>query len=120
FEGTFQPQQPLSTFNEKVGSAANGTWRLHIADDTQGGVGSLRCWSLLISPAACADGGGACESCPENRVIHGTLGNGSLVQTNRLFRDADNSVCGLPKACPGLTGVLGNRAYEAYTFENGE
>jgi hypothetical protein len=116
----FRPEQALSAFNEKSGADANGTWRLRVADDTAGGVGSVRCWSLLLSPTACSDGGGACESCPEERIILGTLGVGGLVQTNRLFRDGTNSECGVAKACPQPTGALGDRFYDAYTFENGE
>ena len=120
FVGTFRPEQPLSAFNEKFGADVNGTWRLHIADDTPGAVGSIRCWSLLISPTACNDGGGACESCPENAVIRGTLGVGSLSQDGRLNRDSNTSSCGSAKACPGVVGAGINRHYDAYTFENAE
>jgi autotransporter-associated beta strand protein len=120
FEGVFRPEQSLAAFNEKFGADANGTWRLRVADDTAGGVGSVRCWSLFVSPTACSGGGGACESCPEDSVIHGLLGVGSLVQTNRLVRDGTNSTCALVKVCPGVTGALGDRFYDAYTFVNGE
>ena len=119
FEGTFRPEQPLSAFNEKSGLDVNGTWRLHVADDTPGAVGSVRCWSLFLSPTVCDNAGGTCESCPENRVIRGTLGAGSLVQTTRLNRDTIISACGSHKTCPGLAGGVGNRFYDAYTFENG-
>ena len=120
FVGTFRPEQALSAFNGKSGAAVNGTWRLRVADDTAGAVGSLRCWSLFISPTVCTDGGGACESCPENTTITGTLGTGSLVQTGRLTRDSTNSTCALRKVCPGVFTATGDRAYDAYTFENGE
>jgi autotransporter-associated beta strand protein len=120
FVGTFRPEESLSAFSEKSGTTVNGTWRLRIADDTAGTAGSLQCWSLFISPTACTDGGGACESCPQGRVISGILGTGSLVQTNRLSRDGNPSTCGPQKACPGPTGALGNRAYDAYVFENGD
>ncbi len=120
FVGTFRPEQALSAFDEKFGPAANGIWRLRIADDTAGTAGSLQCWSLFISPTTCTDGGGACESCPQGRVITGILGTGSLVQTNRLIRDANPSTCGPQKTCPGPTGALGNRPYDAYVFENGD
>jgi autotransporter-associated beta strand protein len=119
FVGTFRPEQPLNVFNEKFGAEANGTWRLRVADDTAGGLGSVRCWSLLISPTACGNSGGGCEACPEDSVIRGILGVGSLVQTNRLVRDSIKSVCGLSKGCPGATGPLGDRSYDAYIFENG-
>ncbi|MBI1840884.1 MAG: autotransporter-associated beta strand repeat-containing protein [Verrucomicrobia bacterium] len=120
FAGSFRPEQALAVFNEKSDAAVNGTWRLRVADDTPGAVGSVRCWSLFLSPTACNDGGGACESCPEDRVIRGMLGVGSLTQTKRLIRDGTNSVCGVNKSCPGATGASGDRFYDAYTFENGE
>jgi autotransporter-associated beta strand protein len=120
FVGTFRPEQPLSVFHEKFGADVNGVWRLRVADDTAGGLGSVRCWSLLISPTACGNSGGGCESCPEDRVIRGILGVGSLVQTNRLVRDGNRSICGVSKICPGITEMPGDRFYDAYTFENGE
>ena len=120
FVGTFRPEQSLGIFNEKSGSSVNGTWRLRVVDDTPGGVGSVRCWSLILSPTACTDGGGGCQSCPEDRVIRGVLGVGSLVQTNQLSRDGTASVCGVFNACPGDFGTVANRFYDAYTFENGE
>ena len=120
FVGTFRPEQALSAFNEKFGSAVNGTWRLRIADDTPGAVGSLRCWSLSLSPTVCSDGGGGCESCPESRTIVGVLGTGSLVQSNRLFRTGVVHSCGDVLICPGLSGGTSARFYDAYTFENGE
>ncbi len=120
FRNTFRPEEPLAIYRGKFGGNVNGTWHLNITDDTATALGTLHCWSLIIFPTACTDGGGTCESCPENRVITGVLGNGSLVQTNRLFRDGNNSDCGPQKTCPGVTGALGNRAYDAYVFENGE
>ncbi len=48
--GAFRPEQPLTAFAGKSGpGAANGIWRLRIADDTAGHTGSLQCWSLFIS-----------------------------------------------------------------------
>ena len=119
FVGSFRPEEPLSTFNGKIGSAVNGVWTLHVVDDAAGSSGSLQCWSLNIFDTVCTVGGGACESCPENRTIRGTLGNGSQVQTNMLFRNGIASVCGTHKVCPGNGGVA-NRLYDAYVFENGE
>ena len=62
FVGTFRPDQPLVTFNAKFGSAVNGTWRLRIFDDFTLDTGTLHCWSLFLSEAVCADGGGACTT----------------------------------------------------------
>jgi subtilisin-like proprotein convertase family protein len=61
--GTFRPEQPLSTFDNKSGDAVNGTWRLRITDDYYSGSGGvLACWSLFLAEASCADGGGVCSS----------------------------------------------------------
>jgi subtilisin-like proprotein convertase family protein len=120
FSGTFRPEQALSNFVGKVGSQANGTWTLRIADDTAGGVGTLHCWSLFIAQAAGVDGSGQCESCPENRTIAGFLGTGSQVQSNRLFRDGIAHVCDEVRSFPGLSGAAGARFYDAFVFENGE
>jgi autotransporter-associated beta strand protein len=121
FVGTFRPEQTLAGFNEKTGAAVNGVWRLRVADDTLGTVGTVRCWSLFLSPTTCTDGGGGCESCPDNRTIRGVLGPGSLTQTNQLNRNLTASICGVNKACPGsVAGSPTNRFYDAYTFENGD
>jgi autotransporter-associated beta strand protein len=121
FVGTFRPEQALSNFVGKVGSAANGTWTLRISDDNAiGNPGTLHCWTLNLAQAVCGDGRGQCESCPENRTIYGTLGNGSLIQSNRLFRDGEYHFCGMTPSYPGLSGGITNRYFDAYTFENGE
>ncbi len=36
-------------FIGKSGAAVNGTWRLHIDDDTGGDGSTLQCWSVSIS-----------------------------------------------------------------------
>lgn len=48
FAGTFRPEGALSAFNGKTGAAANGTWRLRIADTFVIDTGTLQCWSLTI------------------------------------------------------------------------
>jgi autotransporter-associated beta strand protein len=123
FVGTFRPEQPLAAFNEKTGSAVNGVWRLRVADDTPGGVGSIRCWSLQLSPTACGNQDGGCESCPENRLISGVIstnGPGNPAQLGRLERDGVASVCSVAKACPGFVDLVTARHYDAFVFENGE
>ena len=57
FVGTFQPEGSLATFNGKTGSAVNGTWKLRVTDDVGQDVGTLQCWSLLITPVVCTKGG---------------------------------------------------------------
>ena len=49
FVGGFRPEQPLSTFNGKSGTAANGTWKLRIQDSFAGDTGTLMCWSIVVN-----------------------------------------------------------------------
>jgi autotransporter-associated beta strand protein len=117
FVGTFRPEQPLSAFNEKFGTDANGIWTLRIADDTPGGVGSLRCWSLIINGTACTPGDGPCETCDQSIV--GTIAPGDLRQNNRLTRNGVTSTCAAIKPCPGeVVPAEGIIHYDAYTFTN--
>ncbi len=60
FVGVFQPQSPLAVFVGKSGTNVNGAWQLHMVDSFGGFSGALECWSLLLTPAACTDGGGQC------------------------------------------------------------
>ena len=61
FVGIFHPDQPLAAFAGKSGTNVNGTWKLLVIDNL--GVtspGFIECWSLILTPAACVDGGGQC------------------------------------------------------------
>jgi uncharacterized repeat protein (TIGR01451 family) len=60
FQGTFQPEEPLAAFVGKSGTNVNGIWQLHVVDGAPFDVGSIQCWSLNLTPAVCADGGGPC------------------------------------------------------------
>ena len=60
FTGSFRPQQPLSIFIGKSGAGVNGTWNLHVIDQAAFDVGTIQCWSLLLSQPSCTDGGGQC------------------------------------------------------------
>jgi uncharacterized repeat protein (TIGR01451 family) len=60
FIGTFKPETPFVVFEGKSGSSVNGTWQLHAVDQVQFDSGVIQCWSLFLSPAICADGGGQC------------------------------------------------------------
>jgi subtilisin-like proprotein convertase family protein len=48
FAGAYIPEQALSAFIGKSGSAMNGSWGLRIADTAGGDTGQLNCWSLII------------------------------------------------------------------------
>jgi len=116
FVGTFQPESPLSVLRGKSGIDVNGTWRLRIADDTAGGVGTLHCWSLIIFPTICTPGGGQCEECSGGPFV-GSITNTDAVQTDRLTRISPGSVCESNKPCPGTT-TAGAIHYDAYSFTN--
>lgn len=115
FVGTFRPEQALSAFIGMTGSNVNGTWRLIINDDSGGAVGTLRCWSLFISPTECSPGGGECSTCPG--LFTGSLSIPDGIQTGRLTREGFGSTCASPKDCPGLEHALA-RNYNVYNFTN--
>lgn len=118
FVGTFRPEQSLAAFNEKSGLDVNGLWTLRVTDDTPGAVGSIRCWSLILSPTACTPGSGICELCPEI-TINSAIGGGlSPLQTNYVTITGTGSTCAAPKVCPG-TFPLEDLPYENFTFKNG-
>lgn len=52
FAGAFRPEQMLSAFAGKSGTAVNGTWRLRVVDDSDIATGSIQCWSLWITSVA--------------------------------------------------------------------
>lgn len=91
FVGTFRPEGALAAFIGKSGAAANGTWKLRITDDFLGDTGTLHCWSLFISGATCADGGGEC-TLPQaaqpkmvNMSTRGEVGTGDNVMIGGLI-----------------------------------
>jgi subtilisin-like proprotein convertase family protein len=49
FSGSYQPQQPLSTFSTQD---ANGTWTLKVSDGSPGDSGSVLGWSISINSYA--------------------------------------------------------------------
>jgi len=119
FVGAFQPEQSLAVFNGEFGTNVNGLWTLRVADDAGGAVGTLRCWSLFLTPTVCAPGGGSCESCPE-RTIFGVISDRSPMQDGRLFRNGSRNACAAAKNCPGPE-VLGIQyPFNTYTSVNGE
>ena len=51
FTGSFRPESPLSAFN---GVGASGNWALKVVDSGPADTGSIRAFSLAISPLTCA------------------------------------------------------------------
>ena len=60
FIGTFQPEQPLSTFLPAFGTNLNGVWQLDVLEEFSDDAATLECWSLNVEPYLCTDGGGEC------------------------------------------------------------
>jgi len=61
FIGAFTPYEPLSIFEGMTKEEVSGRWRLHIIDIAAQDVGELDCWTLMLAPILCPDGGGECE-----------------------------------------------------------
>jgi len=113
FAGTFAPEENLSAF---TGELSTGTWRLFVDDTVAGDTGTLQCWSLLLAPAACSDGGGECESCLAS--VAGTLTGSSPTMDVRLSRNGITSGCGNDKDCPGTLGGANPIRYAIHEFTN--
>jgi hypothetical protein len=60
FTGSYRPEEPLSAFSGRSGTAANGTWTLVGVLEDFFASAELECWSLNISQPTCSDGGGLC------------------------------------------------------------
>jgi uncharacterized repeat protein (TIGR01451 family) len=60
FADSFKPTQPLAVFTGKSGANVNGIWQLRASDQFQGDFAAIQCWSLIITPTLCTDGGGQC------------------------------------------------------------
>jgi subtilisin-like proprotein convertase family protein len=115
FVGPFRPEQQLSAYVGKSGFDVNGSWKLIVRDDSAGSAGTLRCWSLFISPTDCTGGGGGCDTCPG--IFIGSVTNTDAFQAGRLTRDGTASSCDVPKACPGVEDPA-PRNYDVYNFTN--
>ncbi|HVT17063.1 MAG TPA: S8 family serine peptidase [Thermoanaerobaculia bacterium] len=51
FTGSWQPNAPLAAF---LGEDPNGTWELHATDHFMGDTGSIRAFSITVTPAVCS------------------------------------------------------------------
>jgi autotransporter-associated beta strand protein len=112
FVGTFRPEVALSNL---ISLTVAGDWRLRIQDNFgSGSVDTLRAWSLFLYGTSCGVGAGECDVCLP--LITNSITLADLTQTNRIFRNSQESSCGSPKLFPGtVAGVL---HYDAYTFTN--
>ena len=60
YAGVYRPEQPLSALAGLSGADINGVWKLRVIDDVGIDSGTLHCWSLMLTPKVCSDGGGEC------------------------------------------------------------
>jgi uncharacterized repeat protein (TIGR01451 family) len=84
YVGSFQPQEPLSTYDLFSGTNLNGIWTLTVIDELSGNPSSLNCWSLNISPEVCLDGGGECPGADLSLTM-AAIPNVVLVNNNLVF-----------------------------------
>jgi uncharacterized repeat protein (TIGR01451 family) len=125
FVGSFRPEQALTAFYGKTGSALNGQWRLQVMDVETGDAGTLQCWTLAIHPSVCQDGGGDCRTdvavsataSPEP-ASQGFDLTYNVVVTNQALIGAANVrfTNSLP---PGVTFVSATATQGSCTFNNG-
>jgi subtilisin-like proprotein convertase family protein len=110
FSGSFRPEQALSAFNGKFGSAVNGNWKLVVADDEAGTTGSIECWTLTILTVNCTSGGGECAvpTAPEMDVE----GNGVSIA------DGDATPSATDHTDFGSVAVSSGTVVRTFTIEN--
>jgi subtilisin-like proprotein convertase family protein len=112
--GNFAPEVngALSAFN---GINANGNWTLNVSDNASNNTGSLRRFSLIITPLA------ACPLCTDQIGNLGTAPPGGTTGTlaTRLFRPGTPSAncAGVVPPEPLNTGT-GPFIYNAHTYTN--
>jgi subtilisin-like proprotein convertase family protein len=124
--GTFRPQNALTAFNGKSGSALNGTWLLKAEDGFAGDVGAIQCVHLTITTSGCPTGPGVCAGSAPQLAVQSTSvsgGNGdSDVDFNENFNlnvalantgtaDATGVSATLSSTSPGVVILSGTSAY---------
>lgn len=114
FTGSFRPEEPLAAF---ISEDADGAWKLIMTDDANNDIGVLNCWTLDLYPVTCtAESASSCQPCTAQTL--GALNAQSPTMPNRIFRDANPSVCGETKLCPGTSVAAGPFRYATHTFTN--
>ena len=118
YAGVFRPVGILPLVRGMPESDVENRWYLHVEDTATGNTGTVACWSVLLYPAVCGDGGGICEACPE--PINDTVGLVEIPGTGRLGRldpEAGPTMCGEEPALDYFT-VPGDFYFRTYTFFN--
>jgi len=118
YVGVFRPVGILPLVRGMPEGEVENRWYLHVEDTATGNTGTVVCWSVFLYPAACDDGGGVCEACPE--AINDSVGLVEIPATGRLGRldpEAGPTACGDEPALDYFT-VPGDFYYRTYTFFN--
>jgi len=84
FVGSYQPQNPLSTFLPISGTNLNGVWQLNVTEAFLDDPATLECWSLNVEPYVCQDGGGQCPGSALSLTMSASP-NPVLVNSNVVF-----------------------------------
>jgi uncharacterized repeat protein (TIGR01451 family) len=100
FIGSFKPAQPFSAFIGKAGTNINGTWHLHVVDQAAFDIGTIQCWTLLLTPSVCTDGGGECPG--SDLAIAGSAAPEPVIINNELVYNLSITNRG-PKTAKGVT-----------------
>ncbi len=115
FVGTFRPLVPLSNLDGRSGSLVNGVWQLQVVDVLGNAQpGALSCWSLTITPATCAPGGGICAPC--NGPFFGAITTNDAIETV-VVSGVGPTTCAFDP-CSALTLSTGAFS-DIFTFTNG-
>lgn len=80
FTGSFKPSAPLSSFD---GRTANGTWQLRAQDSGPADIGSVRAFSLSVTPVVC--NAPASGTTPSVRVNDVSVSEGNGGTRNATF-----------------------------------
>jgi subtilisin-like proprotein convertase family protein len=109
FTGSFKPEQPLSSFDNKP---ATGTWTLRVTDSTKRDRGTLVSWSLIVSgsPAlpllAATPGPGATNGTISldmlQPILHEASARWQSSGTNATTGNIDVRIADLPGTTLGL------------------
>jgi uncharacterized repeat protein (TIGR01451 family) len=89
FTGSFTPENPLSGFD---GEDPNGTWMLKVQDFFIGDTGNIRAFSLIITPAQCAQYAdlSITKTTPTQQAVVGSNVTYTLVVANNGNATANN------------------------------